>query len=368
VTTDDLEAVSHLEKAPDGSSFSLCDALDLVPDAVIGIDRNWLVSYANVAARKLITEGDLLFGRNYWNHFVDSGGTASPSWGYFHSAMKDGIPAEFVQFFPQIPNGWMRVTVRPVSGGIAAFFHDVSLEKQAMAALEHSEKLASLGRLISSIAHEICNPLEAITNLLYLLRHDADGVNHETCMSLAEQELRRASAIASQTLGFARQRPTPALVSCDELVRNVLSLLKSRIVSANVHIDTDALAPAPVLCYEGEVKQILNNLIANAIEAMPAEGGRLVLRTRLSTRKPGRGAVVTVADTGLGMSNQTLSRSFNPFFTTKGEKGNGLGLWISREIAARHGGTLKARSSQHHSRRGSVFQLFLPVESTALAS
>jgi signal transduction histidine kinase len=362
LATHESGRVSAPRGASADSAFNLREALDMHPDSVFGIDRNWVISYVNAAAVELIGDGNRLVGEDYWSCFSDAGRAGSPSWDHFHKAMQDGVPAEFVEFYPETPHGWTRVTVRRASAGIVVFFHDISVEKHAMEALEQGEKLASLGRLSSSIAHELCNALEAISNLVYLARFDAAVPNHESYLSLAEKEVRRASVIAVQTLGFARPKTTPALVSCDELVKDVLSLHKARIAGARIETDTYALGPAQVLCCEGDVRQILNNLIANAIEAMPAEGGRLVLRSRVSTRKPGRGVLVTVADTGVGMSQQTLAKSFAPFFTTKGEKGNGLGLWISREIAGRHGYTLKAKSSQRRGHTGSVFQLFLSPE------
>src|ERR1700748_1708437 len=147
-------------------------------------------------------------------------------------------------------------------------------------------------------------------------------------------------------LSFARQRSTPTVVCCDDLLRDVLSLRRPQTVKTRIEIDISALTPTPILCYDGEVRQIQNNLIANAIEAAPEGGCRIILRTRLFTRRSRPGALVTIADTEVGMYKQTLAKIFTPFCSTKGESGNGLGLWISREFAHRHGGTLRVKSSQ----------------------
>ena len=240
---------------------------------------------------------------------------------------------------------------------------DVTDRKRAEAALLQSEKLAAVGRLASTIAHEINNPLESITNLLYLARTTSDTGEIREYLETAERELRRASAITTQTLRFHRQTSNPQPVTCGDLFQEVLSIYQSRIVNRSIHIEKRKRAHRSVLCFEGEIRQVLSNLIGNAVDAMPT-GGRLLVRSRHGTnwRTGSKGLVLTVADTGLGMSPLTLQKIFEAFFSTKGAGGTGLGLWVSKEIIDKHSGKLQVRSSQVEQHRGTVFALFLPFD------
>jgi signal transduction histidine kinase len=241
---------------------------------------------------------------------------------------------------------------------------DITELKRAEAALLQSEKLAAVGRLAASIAHEINNPLEAVTNLIYLARKDAGSDEVRDYLEMAERELRRVAVITNQTLRFHKQATRPRLVSCEELVESVLSIYHGRVTNAQVRIEQRSRGDAAVTCFDGEIRQVLNNLVGNAIDAMPPQGGRLLLRSRRGTEwsTGRRGIVLTVADSGGGMSGTVIKRAFEPFFTTKGESGTGLGLWVSQEIIARHEGRLRVRSSQREGRKGTVFTVFLPGE------
>ncbi|HZD49102.1 MAG TPA: ATP-binding protein [Silvibacterium sp.] len=248
--------------------------------------------------------------------------------------------------------------------GIIVLGVDVTESKRAEQVLLQSEKLNAVGRLASSIAHEINNPLEAVTNLLYLAQQAAVNPQAMRYLTTAEAELKRVSAIASQTLRFYRQSTNPKPVTSEELIDATLPLYQSRIVNSHVKIERRHRTRRAVVCFEGEIRQVLSNLIGNAIDAMKVTGGRLLIRSREGTDwTTGRGGIIlTVADSGSGMPRHTLSRIFEPFFTTKGEKGTGLGLWISREIVDRHRGVLKVRSRQSTPGSGTVFSLFLPYD------
>jgi len=250
---------------------------------------------------------------------------------------------------------------------IAAVVLEMTNQKKAEAALIQSEKLAAVGRLASSISHEINNPLEAITNLLYLiaLSNDLpDGVRNY--VQIAQSELSRVCQIATQTLRFHRQAVRATHVSAADLVDAVLNLYHGRLANSGIHVEACYSTTATVLCFENDIRQVLNNLIANAIDAMRQGGGRLLVRAHnamdYSARYPyGRpGIRITIADTGHGMSPIVQSRVFEPFYTTKDLNGTGLGLWISAGIVDRHHGRLTFRSSEHPERRGTIFSLFLP--------
>ncbi len=248
--------------------------------------------------------------------------------------------------------------------GIIVLGVDVTESKRAELALMQTEKLAAVGRLASSIAHEINNPLESVTNLLYLARETAVNLETKEYLGLADRELRRVSVIANQTLRFHKQSSKPQWITCEDLIGSAFTIYQARLLNSQVEVEKRIRAASPVLCFEGEIRQVLSNLISNAIDAMHPRGGRLLMRSREATDwQTGRkGVVLTVADTGSGMSSDTAAKIFEPFFTTKDIGGTGLGLWVSHEIVERHGGTLSVRSSNREGHSGTVFTLFLPFE------
>jgi PAS domain S-box-containing protein len=250
---------------------------------------------------------------------------------------------------------------------IAAATVETTQQKRAELALIQTEKLAAVGRMASSIAHEINNPLESVTNLIYIARQQAIMPEVQQILDLADQELRRVSIIANQTLRFHKQASSPREISCTDLYSTVLSLFEGRLKNSAIRVEKRKRAGRTVACFEGDIRQVLNNLVGNAIDAMsanPAATSRLLLRSRESTdwRTGRRGLTLTIADTGAGMSPETRSHIFEAFFTTKGINGTGLGLWISAEIVERHHGRLLLRSSQDPAHHGTVFSLFLPFQ------
>jgi signal transduction histidine kinase len=261
---------------------------------------------------------------------------------------------------------------------------DVTDRKLAEAALLRAEKLAAMGRLASTIAHEINNPLEAVTNLLFLIAGNPALANEiRPFVELAQGELQRVCQIATQTLRFHRQAARATLVTAQEIVDAVLNLYQGRLTNSNIRVDVRYHCATPILCFENDIRQVLNNLIANAIDAM-RQGGSLLIRAHDATEpatkasfstpdqapfgipasgqrsSPRRGVRITVADTGHGMSPSVRARVFEPFYTTKDLNGTGLGLWISGGIIARHHGRISLRSSDHHDHHGTVFSIFLP--------
>jgi signal transduction histidine kinase len=239
--------------------------------------------------------------------------------------------------------------------------------KLTESALIQSEKLAAVGRLAASISHEINNPLESITNLLYLIRaEDNLPENALTYLLLAERELARVSQIAGQTLRFQRQSSKPTRITAEDLLESVVALYQGRLLNARIKLVFDHHGAAPITCYENDIRQVLNNLVGNAIDSMSIgsqrSGGRLVLRTHNSiccrTHRPG--IRITIADTGSGMPPEVRDRIFEAFYTTKGLSGTGLGLWISKGIVEKHHGRLSVRSSNRPPRTGTAFSLFLP--------
>lgn len=241
------------------------------------------------------------------------------------------------------------------------FIRDTSERHAAHAILMKSEKLAAIGRLASSIAHEINNPLAAITNLLYLARGSQDPAQVAEYLDMADAELRRVAVIANRTLQFHRHATTPEAVTSKELIGGSLDLYQGRLAISHIAVEERYRTQKPLVCIEGDIRQVLNNLIGNSIDALP-NGGRILLRSRDATdlKSGRRGWVITVADTGIGMDCETTKQIFEPFFSTKGKGGSGLGLWISYQLVEQNEGKLRVRSSRKNSRSGTVFTLFLP--------
>lgn len=267
---------------------------------------------------------------------------------------------------------WARMRAYPrrePDGRIVRWYgitEDIEDRKLSELALMQAEKLTAVGKLASSIAHEINNPLEAVTNLLYLARTSKDVAGEVlTYVLTAEAELNRISQITTQTLRFHKQSTRQLTVGCADLISGALEIYMRRLADKGISVEKRKRAYRQVVCFEGEIRQVLNNLIANSIDAISGSGGRLLLRSREATDwKTGRpGLVITVADNGSGMTARTQQRIFEPFFTTKGLTGTGLGLWVSCEIINRHKGDLRVRSSQRAGRSGTVFTIFLPYDS-----
>ncbi len=252
----------------------------------------------------------------------------------------------------------------PQKRQVAAFLADITGRKQAEEVLRRTEKLAVAGRLAASIAHEINNPLAAVTNCLYLVQNTDLTADGRTFLDMAQKELDRVAQITVQTLRFHRQSSRAVESDVAELAGTVLALFEPRMRRQNIVVRRDFRTRRTLPAFEGELRQVIVNLLGNAIDASPA-GGEIVLRTAC-THHPliGReGIALTIADHGTGMSPQTLAHLFEPFYSTKGITGTGLGLWVSQEIVDRHGGTFQVRSrtaSPAHP-GGTVFRIFLPL-------
>lgn len=245
---------------------------------------------------------------------------------------------------------------------VGAVVVEVTERRQSEEALRRTEKLAAAGRLAASIAHEINNPLEAVTNLLYLLRNqpslDTVALNFA---DMAQAEIARVSQITQQTLRFYRQSTHPAEANLAELMDSVLMLYHGRTSAAHIAVELKYSAKTRMLCFAGEVRQLFANLVGNALDALP-DRGRLKISVRDSTSWADpevQGIRISVADTGTGMTRETRQRIFEPFFTTKETTGTGLGLWVSAEIISKHSGVVRVHSRTGE-RSGTVFMIFFP--------
>jgi signal transduction histidine kinase len=247
-----------------------------------------------------------------------------------------------------------------------ALASETAERQQAEEALGRSEKLAAVGRLTASIAHEINNPLASLTNLFYLMNTDTSldpAARHYA--ALADQELRRTAHITKQMLAFHRESASPVPCTLSPIVDGVLELYEQRLRKSNITIEKQYKVEGAIEGFAAEMRQLFANLIGNAIEAVD---GRGKVRLRVSAARDWadptrRGIRVTIGDTGPGISPEDQKQIFKPFFTTKGESGTGLGLWVCHGIVQKHGGRIRFRSRPHRKNRatGTVFSIFLPV-------
>ena len=279
---------------------------------------------------------------------------------------EDGMPRRtwLMSFYPVRTQAdavrWVGVIVSEITDRLAA---EETLRK--------TEKLAAAGRLAASVAHEINNPLEAVTNLLYILHHhepmDAHALGY---IQTAQAELARVAEITQQTLRFYRQSVSRSRTDLAEVLSSIVALYQPRITAAHIAVVKDFRDGTELFCFGGEIRQLLANLIVNAVDAMPA-GGTLSLRARhgcgrLQDGTWGNGVHVSVSDTGTGMSPQTMAKIFEAFFTTKQATGTGLGLWVSDEIIRKHGGSIRVRSRQGQ-KSGTCFWMFFPYATSGPA-
>jgi PAS domain S-box-containing protein len=497
----DIEERRAAERENEHLTERLSQVLIATTDAIVSVDRNWVMTYLNPKATELYASDRHILGRTVWEAFPDAVYEGSPYVEHYNRAMNDRVPSGFDAHYPEPLNLWLHIDVYPTPEGIVTFSRDVTEEmnarrelkdksdqaerqlaeietvyrtapiglalfdtkdfrylrlndrqaeffglkpdqivgrtltemapieglkelfeqvlagqpvvnfplegevvtrpgehrywtvsyfpviaadgavkaisaasleitqqRKAELALLQSEKLAVVGRLAASIAHEINNPLESVTNLLYLAERSKDPAQTKIYVQTAERELRRVSVIANQTLRFHKQSSSPQEISGEQLLNSVVSMFQSRIVNSRIQVEMRKRTQPAVRCFEGEVRQVLSNLVSNAIDSMqPLGGGRLLLRSRTGTdwTTGRRGVVITIADTGGGMPAEVVKRIFEPFFTTKGASGTGLGLWVSSEIVHRHAGALRFRSSQKPGLSGTAFALFLPFDAVS---
>jgi PAS domain S-box-containing protein len=264
-----------------------------------------------------------------------------------------------------------RKTLDRENNAVLEVGRDISAQVRAEQALLETEKLAAMGRVAGIIAHEINNPLAAITNLFYLLRtHPSLDENARQVADMAEQQLERVSHITRQTLSFYRESKQPIAIPVSDLLEDVLALQESTLRRSRIKVKKDYFSPCVVTGFPAELRQVFLNLIGNAIQAMP-DGGTLGVSVREATdwtRHPLRGAAISIVDTGAGIQPDDVEKIFQPFFSTKSTKGTGLGLWISKGIVQKYDGRISFRSYRNEHWSATCFRVFLPASADSMAA
>jgi signal transduction histidine kinase len=268
------------------------------------------------------------------------------------------------EFRTMWPNGelhWQEMRANRVAGVTCNWrgvTFDITDRKLAEFALLRSEKLAAMGRLASTVAHEINNPLESVTNLLYLSRNDPSlSIDTRTYLSMADSELARLGHISRLTLGFARSSALVTRVELAPVLEDVLSIFKHRCEQKGIEVRLHPGPEAAVKIAPHELRQIVTNLIANAIDALAVPSPVLDIRVDRESDL----AVLRIQDNGTGIAAADLSRIFEPFFSTKGETGTGIGLWVSRELVEKAGGRISAESGNLSSGFTTCFRIEFPI-------
>jgi PAS domain S-box-containing protein len=250
--------------------------------------------------------------------------------------------------------------------GVVLVFRDATHERQSQDMLRRAEKLAAAGRLAATMAHEINNPLEAVGNLIYIVKSSSE-IHPDTRVFLdqAERQLERVSHITRQTLGFYREAAKPGAVDLASVVGSVLALYENKLRNKNVTVRCDVQSAPLVNGLVGEFRQLFANLVSNAIDAVQI-GGSITISGRPAQVNGSHGAEVRITDDGAGIPAEHSQRIFEPFFTTKADVGTGLGLWVAREIAERHGGYVQL--VRNSNTPGTTFSIFLPSHTAASAA
>jgi len=253
--------------------------------------------------------------------------------------------------------------VRDANGqviGASKILRDVSQRKRIEQSLLQAEKIAATGRMAATIAHEINNPLEAVVNLLFLLRSkiiDQEGIRF---LAMAESELERVSHIAKQTLGFYREHASASLASLGETAEHALMIYEPRCAAVGIRIERHLSPSRKIVIRRGEMMQVVSNLITNAIYAMSA-GGTLAVSV-CDTESPANGVILTVADNGVGIPPDELPKVFDAFFTKRANVGTGIGLFIAKQLVEGHGGQISIDSHIEPEKHGTTVSVFLPAK------
>jgi PAS domain S-box-containing protein len=367
----EIKVQQRLERALVGSQ-RLAAIVASSDDAIVSKDLNGIVTSWNSAAERILGyTADEMIGRSILTIIPPELHSDEPR---ILATIARGERIEHFETVRLTKSGRridVSLTISPVKDeegrivGAAKILRDITEQKRMAATLQRSEKLAAVGRLAATMAHEINNPLESVTNLLFLARKD-HNISERTreYLQLADQELDRVAHVARQTLGFYRDNSAPLLFKVSPVISDLVDVYSYRFRNRDVRIEKELDDTAEVFAPVGEFRQVFSNLLVNAIDALPSNGGRIRIRAQAAHDRNGTarsGVRLTVADTGCGIPPESMPRIFESFYTTKRDIGTGLGLWLTRSIVQKHGGRIHVRSRVQ---TGTVFSVFWPREAT----
>lgn len=351
------------------SRLRLAAIIDSADDAIIGKDLNGIVGSWNEGAGRLYGySAEEMMGQSILQLIPEELQHEEEE---ILRKIRAGERIEHYETTRRKRNGEtfeVSVTISPIrdeSGkiiGASKIARDISNRKSMERQLVQSEKLAATGRMAATIAHEINNPLESLVNLIFLARSNSGPESEaHTYLLTAEAELERLSHIARQTLGFYRDTGSPAAVHLHQLMENVLSLYAAKLTNAGITIERQYRDERTILLRKGEMLQIFSNIVTNAIDAMRS-GGILSVLIEEITGDAGAGIQTVIRDTGTGIQPEHLSKVFEPFFSTKGDVGTGIGLWMTKRLVEARGGEIAVTSPSEPGKSGTMVTMFIPFD------
>ena len=362
-------AMARIRKEQIMASQHLAAIVESADDAIISKDLNGDVTSWNRAAEKMFGyRADEMVGRSITAIIPPEFQADEPQ---ILETIARGERIDHFETVRVTKNGKridVSLTVSPMKDeigrivGAAKIARDITQQKKTELALRISERLASVGRLAATMAHEINNPLEAVTNLVYLAKDRTDGLDVRDLLAAAEEELARISHLTKQSLGFYRETKEPGPIRIGPIVDQLTSIFATRIRNKAVDLRSEVRDDPEIYAVADEIRHLITNLLSNSIDAVTRSGR---IRMRVSPAKEwnenGRSGVrLTVADSGSGISEAVRSELFEPFFTTKKTLGTGLGLWLCKGIVERHHGSIRVKSSTAPGNSWTAFLVFLP--------
>lgn len=361
------QSLDAQDPTSDQQRFLLAAIIDSSEDAIISKDLNGIITSWNQAACGMFGyEAEEIVGQSISRLIPEE---LHHEEARILAALRAGERIEHYETTRVRKNGTrieVSLTISPIkdnSGnviGASKIARDITARKKMEQSLIQSEKLAATGRMAATIAHEINNPLESVMNLVYLARESCPSESEaQGYLQTAEKEIERISHIARQTLGYYRDAGATAAVSIQEVLESVLGLYHSRLTARRISVECQIDNVPAFTARRGELVQVFSNIIANSIDAMKP-GGRLRVHAAEAINGKLTGVQVAIEDEGSGIEEEHLAKIFQPFFTTKNNLGNGIGLWIAQQLTEKHGGRIAITSSTQAGNSGTRVLIFLP--------
>jgi PAS domain S-box-containing protein len=362
----DLDRSQGRQKDDSKRLGELAAIVESSDDAIISKDLDGIITSWNAAATRILGYSpEEMIGKSVLTIIPEHLHSDEP---LIISTIRSGQRLEHFETVRRMKSGDLldvALTVSPVKDengqiiGASKILRDISARKRLERSLIQAEKIAATGRMAATIAHEINNPLEAVLNLLYLLRPLVESSEGRNYLNTAEMELDRVSHIAKQTLGYYREHASALRVSLADLVEHAATVYGPRCAMHDITLEWHLESHAKIMARRGELMQVISNLIANSIYAMPKGGTLRISVTEVS--EPTAGLTLCVKDTGTGIPAENLSRVFDAFFTTRTTIGTGIGLFVAKQFVEGHGGSIALESSVDPETHGTTVSIFLPL-------